>query len=110
MIPLPKSLSRQYTHKSKIKTYPRLERDGAENLKHFAEIHGLRVATTLRARGILAENHPLSLGTFGYSGTNQANRAILDHDCDFLLIIGANLSQKDTYNWDPGFFQKKGRF
>ena len=85
----------------------RLERTGAENLKDFAEIHGMRVATTLRARGILAENHPLSLGSFGYAGTALANHAILDHDCDFLLMLGANLSQRDTFNWDPRFFSKK---
>ncbi len=39
--------------------------DAAQALLHFAEAWDVPVATTLRAKGIFPENHPLSLGVFG---------------------------------------------
>lgn len=74
---------------------------GAEAaLLSFAERFEIPVATTLPAKGSLAEDHPLSLGVFGYGGSRWATEAILDPGVEVLLVIGSPLSQRDTLNWD----------
>ena len=43
----------------------------AARLKALAERWSIPVATTLRAKGVFPEDHPLSLGVFGYAGTRS---------------------------------------
>jgi len=69
-------------------------------LLSFAERFEIPVATTLPAKGSLAEDHPLSLGVFGYGGSRWAPDAILDPGVEVLMVIGSPLSQRDTLNWD----------
>lgn len=73
--------------------------NGAENLLEIAERYHIPVATTLRAKGIFPEDHPLSLGVFGYAGTHHARMAILDSPPDLLLVLGSGLNERDTMNW-----------
>lgn len=73
---------------------------GAIALKRFAETFGIPVATTYRAKALLPEDHPLSLGVFGYAGTKQSLHALLGNDCDLLLIMGASLNQRNTFLFD----------
>ena len=73
--------------------------DAAAALKAVAERWSLPVATTLRAKGVLAEDHELSLGVFGYAGTRHATAAILDPKLDVLLILGSGLNERDTMHW-----------
>lgn len=65
----------------------------------FAERWSIPVATTLRAKGVFPEDHPLSLGVFGYAGTHHSRMAILDQPPDLLLVLGSGLNQRDTMNW-----------
>lgn len=71
----------------------------ARALLKFAESWDIPVATTLRAKGIFPEDHPLSLGVFGYSGTHHARTALLDNPPDLLLILGSGLNERDTMHW-----------
>jgi acetolactate synthase I/II/III large subunit len=71
----------------------------AENLRAFAEAWSLPVATTLRAKGIFPEDHPLSLGTFGYAGTHHARMALLDAPPDLLVVLGSGLNERDSMQW-----------
>lgn len=68
-------------------------------LREFAESYSIPVATTLRAKGVFPEDHPLSLGVFGYAGTHHSRMAILDQTPDLLLILGSGLNERDTMNW-----------
>lgn len=70
-----------------------------EALIRFAERWSIPVATTLRAKGVFPEDHPLSLGVFGYAGTHHSKKAILDQQPDLLLTLGSGLNQRDTMNW-----------
>ena len=74
--------------------------DGAEFLCRFAEAFTIPVASTMSAKGILPEDHPLSLGNFGYAGSKIANSALLDSDIDLLLILGAEFNERDSLCWD----------
>jgi len=73
---------------------------GIEYLKSFAEAYEIPVATTLRAKGVFPEDHRLSLGVFGYSGTRHSYNALLDNGLDALLVVGSSLNQRNTMKWN----------
>lgn len=72
---------------------------GAALLRQFAEDWHIPVATTLRAKGVFPEDHPLSLGVFGYAGTHHARNALTDSSLDLLLVLGTSLNERDTMHW-----------
>jgi LysM repeat protein len=73
---------------------------GAAALAAVAERFAIPVATTLGAKGVLAENHPFSLGVFGYGGSRWATEAVLDPAVEVLIVLGSALSQRDTLQWN----------
>ncbi|MDR3492083.1 MAG: thiamine pyrophosphate-binding protein [Gammaproteobacteria bacterium] len=73
--------------------------ESSTTLLKFAEHWDIPVATTLRAKGIFPEDHPLSLGVFGYAGTHHSRLAILDNPPDLLIVLGSGLNERDTMNW-----------
>jgi acetolactate synthase-1/2/3 large subunit len=56
--------------------------------------------TTLTAKGIVPESHPLSLGPVGRSGTDAA--ALATRNADVLVAVGARFSDNNTSNWRNG--------
>ena len=72
----------------------------SRELLALAERYDLPVATTLAAKGAIAEDHPLALGVFGYGGSRWATEAILSDEVEVLVVIGSGLSQRDTLQWD----------
>lgn len=48
----------------------------------------------------MPEDHPLSLGVFGYAGSRWATEALLADDVDVLLVLGSGLTQRDTMYWE----------
>jgi acetolactate synthase-1/2/3 large subunit len=73
--------------------------NGAALLRELAEAAHIPVATTLRAKGMFPEDHPLSLGVFGYAGTHHARMALTDSPPDLLVILGSGLNERDTMQW-----------
>lgn len=73
--------------------------DAAAALAEVAERFQLPVATTEHSKGLLAEDHTLSLGVFGYAGTQHATKALLDPDLDLLIVLGATLNVRDSMYW-----------
>lgn len=74
---------------------------GAAALQGFAEAFRLPVVTTLSAKGLLPEQHPLSHGNFGFAGTPQACTTMLEGDHDLLLVVGVDFNERDSLLWDP---------
>jgi len=73
--------------------------EAASSLRKFAELWRIPVATTLRAKGVFPEDHPLSLGVFGYAGTHHSRMALLDAPPDVLIVLGSGLNERDTMHW-----------
>ena len=73
--------------------------EAAAQLASIAERWSIPVATTLRAKGVFPEDHPLSLGVFGYAGTRHATAAILDDPADALIVLGSGFNERDTMHW-----------
>ena len=80
----------------------------ADRLRVVAERFALPVATTLRAKGVLAEDHPLSLGVFGYAGTRHATEVLLSADLDLLIVLGSGLNERDTMHWSARLAPRLG--
>lgn len=76
-------------------------------LARFAERFDVPVATTLAGKGALPEDHPLSLGVFGYGGSQWAIDAITADDVEVLVVIGSGLSQRDTLQWDTAMLPSR---
>ena len=74
--------------------------DFAASLLAFAERYALPVATTMPAKGCFPEDHPLSLGCFGYGGTPRARAALTDARTDTILALGVHLNERNTLQWD----------
>ena len=72
----------------------------SEELRAFAEQQGLPVVTTLMARGVIPDSHPLTLGMSGMHGCYTATTAI--QQADLLVAVGARFDDRVT--GDPEFF------
>ena len=73
---------------------------GHDVLRDFVERLGIPTATTLTAKGILPEDHPLALGPTGRSGTQAAVDAT--RRADVVLAVGARFSDHHTSQWRKG--------
>src|SRR3984885_4545270 len=72
----------------------------AAALKSFVEELNVPVATTLPAKGAISEEHRLSLGPVGRSGSAAA--AEISRQADLILAIGARFADNNTSNWRSG--------
>ena len=64
-----------------------------EELIAVAESLGAPIIRSLRGKGVLSDNHPLSLGGLGMLGTRPAVDAI--KDCDALLMAGTDFPYEE---------------
>lgn len=73
---------------------------GVAKLSAFVEQFSIPTATTLTAKGLLAETHPLALGPVGRSGTVAAAEAT--READVIVAVGARFSDNNAGNWRKG--------
>ncbi|MEO0549389.1 MAG: thiamine pyrophosphate-dependent enzyme [Pseudomonadota bacterium] len=64
--------------------------EGMESVTALAEALGAPVATTFKAKGQIADAHPLAAGVMGRSGTPIASWFM--NEADLLLVFGASFS------------------
>jgi acetolactate synthase I/II/III large subunit len=72
---------------------------GARLLLSFGERFNIPVVTTGNGRGVLPETFSQSLGRVGFGGGSTTADYCL-RDCDFLLCLGAELSDVSTYGYN----------
>lgn len=75
--------------------------DASKELLTFAESTNIPVATTLKAKGVFPENHPLSVGVRG------DHTAKFIEECDLILAIGTSLSPGRFSHSIPNATKKK---
>ena len=71
-----------------------LKARAAEALRELAELTGIQVVTTLMARGVFPDDHPLCLGMPGMHGTIAATTAM--QKSDLLIALGARFDDRIT--------------
>lgn len=74
-------------------------KDAGEELKTFIEINHIPIIQTVRAKGIVDDAHPNSLGNVGKLGTKPAYEAM--KSADLLFMLGTNYPFK-PYLPNPG--------
>ena len=78
-------------------------RSGANSaVKEFIERFQIPLLTTLDGKGIVSENHPLSVGVFCDSGHASAWKAFMN--ADVVVAIGNAFNQHATFNYWEGLF------
>ena len=79
--------------------------EACDTLQEFAETHDIPVAMTQAGKSALPDDHPLSAGAIGVTGTSAANT--LAADADVVLAVGTRLQDFTTGSWalfkDPDF-------
>lgn len=70
---------------------------GDRSLKAFVDRFQVPVATTVPAKGMLDETHPLAVGPTGRSGTWAASNA--SRNADVIIALGARFSDNNAGNW-----------
>jgi acetolactate synthase I/II/III large subunit len=73
--------------------------NGADALVRVSEQWSIPVATTLQAKDVFPEDHPLSLGVFGYAGTCHATQALQIKGLELLIVLGSGLNDRDSMHW-----------
>jgi acetolactate synthase I/II/III large subunit len=73
--------------------------DAADELLRLAELLNIPVATTLMAKGVFPEDHPLALGMTGIWGTRAANETT--RESDLIFAVGTGFAEADCSSWDP---------
>lgn len=71
-----------------------LKAEAAEELRELAELTGAPVVTTLMARGVFPDSHPLHLGMPGMHGTVAAVAAM--QRADLLVALGSRFDDRVT--------------
>ncbi len=71
-------------------------RNHADVIIKFAEHIEVPIITTFKAKGIVADSHPLACGVLGRSGTPVASAAM--NRSDLLIVIGASFSNHTSIN------------
>lgn len=71
-------------------------RDAVAALAHTFNIP---VATSLKAKGVVAEGTRLSLGCLGVTSNGDAYRYLAGH-ADLLIVLGASFNERTSYLWD----------
>lgn len=66
----------------------------------LAERLDIPTATTPKAKGALPEDHPLSLGVFGFAGSPLAEAYLLSGNVDVLLAVGTGLGEQSSQGWN----------
>ncbi|MFC4114608.1 3D-(3,5/4)-trihydroxycyclohexane-1,2-dione acylhydrolase (decyclizing) [Nonomuraea zeae] len=68
--------------------------EATEQLRTFAETHGIPVAETQAGKGALPHGHPLAVGAIGATGTTAANA--LAREADVIIGVGTRYSDFTT--------------
>lgn len=66
--------------------------EAQEELRTFAEQHGIPVVSTMMGIGVMPTEHPLYFGMVGNNGKPYANRAM--NESDLLIMVGARVADR----------------
>lgn len=78
-----------------------------KELLELAALLDIPVATSPKAKGILSELHPLSLGVLGFAGSPVSKEYVLKRDVDVLLAVGTSFNEFVTSGWDKRLLPMK---
>jgi len=75
--------------------------DAADELREFVDRMGIPVAHSLMGKGVLPDDHPLTLGMTGFWGTQFVNEKC--RTADWVLGLGTRFAEADCSSWEPEY-------
>ena len=75
--------------------------DAAEDLKAFVDHMNIPVAHSAMGKGVLPDDHPLTLGMTGFWGTQYVNDTC--RTADYILGLGTRFKEADCSSWEPEY-------
>jgi len=75
-------------------------------LRQLSEQLAIPVCSSLKAKGVIDEESPLSLGSIGVTSSGHAYQRIVEY-ADLLLILGASFNERTSYLWDQHLLDGK---
>jgi acetolactate synthase-1/2/3 large subunit len=70
-----------------------------ELVSRLSDALGIPVASSLKAKGVIDEQSPLSLGSLGVTSSGHAYKYLVDH-ADLILFLGASFNERTSYLWE----------
>jgi acetolactate synthase-1/2/3 large subunit len=61
----------------------------------------LPALVTSHAKGVLSEDHPMFMGTFGFAAPPSAAAFLLAYQPDAIVFLGTDLGETSTAGWSP---------
>ncbi|GAJ97848.1 thiamine pyrophosphate-binding protein [Geomicrobium sp. JCM 19055] len=74
--------------------------DATEEIREFVDHMSIPVAHSLMGKGVLPDDHPLTLGMTGFWGTKFINDQT--KNADYLFGLGTSFKEADSSSWYPG--------
>ena len=93
------ALIRAARHPAIVAGYGCIQAGARDAVAALSESFNIPVATSLKAKGVVTEGTPLSLGCLGVTSNGAAYRYLVDH-ADLLIVLGAGFNERTSYLWD----------
>ena len=93
------ALIRAARHPAIVAGYGCIQAGARDAVAALSGTFNIPVATSLKAKGVVTEGTPLSLGCLGVTSNGAAYRYLVDH-ADLLIVLGAGFNERTSYLWD----------
>ncbi|MFI0377207.1 MAG: thiamine pyrophosphate-binding protein, partial [Candidatus Thiodiazotropha sp.] len=82
-------------------------RSGAQaSINTLSRMLQIPVASSLKGKGVVSEDSPLSLGSLGVTSSGNAYKFIVEKS-DLLVILGAGFNERTSYLWDHSLLKDR---
>ncbi|MBI0579369.1 thiamine pyrophosphate-binding protein [Neobacillus cucumis] len=75
--------------------------DAAKELRELVDLLNIPVAHSLMGKGVVSDDHPLTLGMTGFWGTKFINDKC--KGADYIFALGTRFGEADSSSWEPEF-------
>ena len=89
-----------------IAGYGCIQAGAREVVADLSATFDIPVTTSLKAKGVVGDGTPLSLGCLGVTSNGDAYRYIIEH-ADLLMFLGAGFNERTSYLWDANLLAGK---
>ncbi|MCW8825905.1 MAG: thiamine pyrophosphate-binding protein [Gammaproteobacteria bacterium] len=72
----------------------------------LSEQRSIPIASSLKAKGVISEGSPLSLGSLGVTSSGHAYKYIVER-ADLVIFLGAGFNERTSYLWDDALLKDK---
>jgi acetolactate synthase-1/2/3 large subunit len=94
---------RQLLHEAEqpviIAGYGAIRSGAGDSIDALSKTMKIPVASSLKGKGVVSEDSPLSLGSLGVTSSGNAYKFIVEK-ADLLMILGAGFNERTSYLWD----------